>query len=158
MLGIPARQYSYYWGVPRAVIRGRGRTGIGGMYDCWQVLWENWSRAGHRSSGPYRYRVDDGAAARRCRRGLGWRWHQPWCRGRARARSVRPWLRAREPLLLQPLLLPVRLLRLLPTCLSLLSTGRVLSAPAELLEPLLPLLLRLLSTGRPPALTPEMCR
>ena len=31
---------------------------------------------------------------------------------------------------------------------SLLSTGGVLSAPAELLEPLLPLLLRLLSSGR----------
>src|SRR6516225_10504650 len=43
----------------------------------------------------------------------------------------------------------------LPICPSLLPTGGVLSARAELLEPLLPLLLRLLSGGRPPVLAPE---
>ena len=39
----------------------------------------------------------------------------------------------------------------LPICPSLLPTGGVLSARAELLEPLLPLLLRLLSGARRPA-------
>src|SRR6516225_5702852 len=51
--------------------------------------------------------------------------------------------------------LPVQLLWVLPICPSLLPTGGVLSARAELLEPLLPLLLRLLSGGRPPVLAPE---
>ena len=49
----------------------------------------------------------------------------------------------------------VQLLWVLPICPSLLPTGGVLSARAELLEPLLPLLLRLLSGGRPPVLAPE---
>ena len=52
---------------------------------------------------------------------------------------------AREPLLLQPVLFPVRLL---PAGPSLLSPSGVLSASTELLEPLLPILLRLLSIGR----------
>jgi len=85
--------------------------------------------------------------------GWGGGGHQPWCRCRDRARSFRAWDRAREPLQLQPVLLPVRLLRLLPTGPGLLSTGRLLSA-AELLEPLLPLLLRLLSSRRAPSQLP----
>src|SRR6516225_7387778 len=60
------------------------------------------------------------------------------------ARSFRAWLGAREPLLLQPVLFPVRLL---PAGPRLLSASGVLSARTELLEPLLPLLLCLLSTG-----------
>ena len=53
--------------------------------------------------------------------------------------------------------LPVRLLRLLPSRPSILSTGGVLSARTELLEPLLRILLRLLSWSTPaaaPELTP----
>ena len=76
--------------------------------------------------------------------GLGWGRHQPWRRRRDWARSFRAWLGAREPLLLQPVLFPVRLL---PAGPRLLSASGVLSARTELLEPLLPLLLCLLSTG-----------
>ena len=56
--------------------------------------------------------------------------------------------RARKPLLPQPVLLPVRLLRLLPACPGLLSAGGVLSARTKLLEPGLRLLLRLLSSAK----------
>jgi hypothetical protein len=48
---------------------------------------------------PYRYWVDDGAATRRCRWRLGWRWDQPWCRCRDRARGLCAWDRALTPLL-----------------------------------------------------------
>src|SRR6516162_1185306 len=123
------------------------------MYDRWQVLWEDQSGVGRRRGDPCRCRVDGGAAARRCGWGLGWGRDQSWCRCRDRARSFRAWGRARKPLQLQPVLLPVRLLRLLPTGPGLLSTGRLLSA-AELLEPLLPLLLRLLSSRRAPSQLP----
>ena len=51
--------------------------------------------------------------------------------------------------------LPVRLLRLLPSRPSILSTGGVLSARTELLEPRLRILLRLLS-GSTPAAAPEL--
>jgi len=58
-----------------------------------------------------------------------------------------------NPYLLQPVLLP---LRLLPTHPGVLSAGGILSAHTELLERLLPLLLRLLSSGRAPPLSPPV--
>src|SRR5215468_7441693 len=66
------------------------------VYDRPQGLWEDWPGARRRRGDPCRYRVDDGAEARRC----GWGWDQPWGRRRAWARSLRAWVRAREPLLL----------------------------------------------------------
>ena len=65
------------------------------------ILWEDRPGVNHHHSDPCRYRVDGGAAACRCRWGLGWRWDQSWCRRRRdRARSLRPRLGARKPVLL----------------------------------------------------------
>src|SRR5262249_34080903 len=86
-----------------------GCVGLRRAYGRWQILWEDWSRAGRRRGDPYRCRVDDDAAARRCR----WRWDQSWCRRRAWGWSLRAWLRAREPLLQQVVFIG-RPLRALP--------------------------------------------
>src|SRR6266851_863489 len=147
--GRGGRPYHHTSAASLPLLTRHGCAELRRVYDRWQVLWKDWSEAGRRRGDPCRCRVDDGAAARRCRR----RWDQPWCRRRDRARSFRPRLRARKPLLLQPVLLP---LRLLPTHPGVLSAGGILSAHTELLERLLPLLLRLLSSGRAPPLSPPV--
>ena len=103
---------------------------------------KDWSGAARRCGDPGRYRVDDGAAARRCG-WMGWGWDRLW---RRRPRSFCPRFRAREPALLSPVL-SRRLLQLLPADPGVLF-GTVLPTRAELLEPVLPILLRLLSSGR----------
>jgi hypothetical protein len=68
----------------------------------------------------------------------------PWGSGL----ELSPSVPCSQTLLPQPVLLPVRLFRLLPACLGLLSAGGVLSARTKLLQPRLRLLLRLLSSAK----------
>jgi hypothetical protein len=89
----------------------------------------------------------------------GRRWDRPWCRCRSRPGVLCARFRTRrvsEPLL--PSLLPLLPQLLLSARPRLLSTGGVLSAPAQLLEPLLRLLLRLLTTRAPAVTAPHSPR